>query len=78
MKKELFLLSLVFCLAAFAGNENAAVRSVSYHGQFLDALTGAPKSFIPMWVTFPVAMWPARSISPNAVSNEPSGLTGTP
>lgn len=49
MKNSLCLLSLlpILALASFAGNENAAVRSVSYHGQFLDALTGAPATFAP-------------------------------
>ena len=49
MKNKACLLSFMSLLsfAAFAGNENAAVRSVSYHGQFLDALTGAPATFAP-------------------------------
>ena len=49
MKNSLSLLSIlpILALASFAGNANAELRSVSYHGQFLDAQTGSPATFAP-------------------------------
>lgn len=47
MKNKACLASLLSLLsfAAFAGNDNATVKTIVYHGQLIDSLTGEPTTF---------------------------------